>query len=128
MLDLLLMGGAARRRAPRPRPRSPARFAGGADTDSRGGSSEVVRLARRCYSYDEMEEFLDVAMGLVLDFVSEEYSPQLLLVELRYVPEGETGESGCMERAGVRAEYSEFSYEYCPADNTIYIGQKMLWS
>lgn len=81
-----------------------------------------------CYTYEEMEEFLDVAMELVLDFASEQYSPQLFWVELRYVPESASGESLCLERPGVRARYSEFSYEYCPADNTIYIGQKRLWS
>jgi hypothetical protein len=81
-----------------------------------------------CYSYDEMDDFLDVAQELVLDFAFKEYSPQLLWVELRYVAEGESGESACLARGGVRARYSELSYEYCPANNTIYIGQKTLWS
>jgi hypothetical protein len=80
-----------------------------------------------CYSFDEMDEFIHVAEDLVFDFANQEYSPQLLWVELRYVPEGESGKEACLEQPGVQATYTDNSYEYCASDNTIYIGQTMLW-
>lgn len=92
-----------------------------------GAAEKGCRSLETCYSHDEMDELLRVAHELVLDFATDEYTPQLFWVRLRYVAAGESGLSRCYERPGVRAHFTEDSYEYCPADNTIYIGQEELW-
>jgi len=89
---------------------------------------EACASLEGCYAYDEMNDFLDVAEGLVLDFALQEYSPLVFWVDVRYVAAGDSGESMCSEREGVPSRYDELSYMYCSADNTIYIGQKVLWS
>jgi predicted metalloprotease len=44
-----------------------------------------------------------------------------------YVPEGETGEEPCTMGAGGFAMYTDMSYEYCPLDQAVYVGQRQLW-
>ncbi len=74
-----------------------------------------------CYQYDEMDQFLDEAWRLVLGFGLDTYQPRLFGVKLRFVAKGESGNSRCDGR------YTARSFEYCPPDNTIYIGQDQLW-
>lgn len=79
-----------------------------------------------CYSYDEMDEFLELSWGLVRDFSVATYGPRVFDVRLRYVSHGESGDDGCHGEYGT-SKYNDMSYAYCPADKTIYIGQDQLW-
>ena len=81
-----------------------------------------------CYEYEDMDLFLDVAWSLVQEFVRATYPAHVLYVTLRYVPHADTGREACTDRSGTPATYSDRSYEFCPADRTIYIGQDQLWA
>lgn len=80
----------------------------------------------KCYGYDEMNEFLYAAWGLVNEFVAANYQPRLFDVHLRYVAHGESGDEGCQNDSG-STRFTDRSYEYCAADGTVYIGQDEIW-
>jgi Putative neutral zinc metallopeptidase len=89
-------------------------------------ADECVSL-EACYDYSQMDEFLNLAWGFVRAFARARYGTRVLTVNLRYVPNGESGSEPCADRSGGEAKYTDRSFEYCPTDNTIYIGQNSLW-
>lgn len=73
------------------------------------------------YDRAHMAEFLDAVLPMVGQFFKAAYpnlpAPRLLLL----VRTGEGGASAC-------GAYDSWSYEYCPANDSIYIGQDLLWA
>jgi predicted metalloprotease len=53
--------------------------------------------------------------------------PSMPLPEVRYVADGRSGPTGCTDSEGLPARYTGDSYEYCPPDMTVYLGQSTLW-
>lgn len=106
---------------------SAAAPAPGASTWLPAAQEAACESLEDCYEYEDMDQFLDVAWGLVLEFVAATYPARVLYVDLRYVPHAETGESACGNGSGGNGTYSDMSYMYCRSDRTIYIGQDQLW-
>lgn len=101
--------------------------AASAGASAPGAGEAACESLENCYKYDDMDQFLDVAWGLVQKFVSATYSTRVLYVTLRYVPHGDTGDTACRDGSGGHGPYNDRSYMYCPGDRTIYIGQDELW-
>jgi len=84
-----------------------------------------------CFAYHEMSEFYDEGIVLVEEFLAAMYSNPPSPDFWYFVDEGVTGEEACttVSRDGstVRAMYTDLSYEYCPPERAIYVGQQMLW-
>jgi hypothetical protein len=96
-----------------------------------GGSAVPAKAGdcaslENCYAYEEMGTFLDVAWGLVNDFIRDQYDSRLFRVRLQYVPHGDSGDERCTDGSGP-AQYNDMSYEFCAPDETIFIGQDRLW-
>jgi hypothetical protein len=74
-----------------------------------------------CYSESQMGEFLQVGRQMVSQYLSHigvSSRPRLV-----YIPERQRVNSMC---SGISSLNDE-TYAYCPADNTVYIGQHSLW-
>lgn len=78
------------------------------------------------FSYDTMDDYVNAVIPLITPFIEETW-PGMPLPRVVYVPEGAVGREGCADQSGRQARYSSRSYEYCPVDGTIYVGQDMLW-
>jgi hypothetical protein len=79
------------------------------------------------YTYEEMGEYVDVVVNqLILPWLDETW-PSMVVPEVLYVEEGDSGPEGCVDHTGEPAYYSDESYEYCSPDVTVYLGQSMLW-
>ncbi len=74
-----------------------------------------------CYGYEDMQEYLDQIIPPVEQFFDTAYADMPHPAEYIYVPEGDTGPTGCTDG------YADDSYMYCPEDQTIYTGQRTLW-
>ena len=74
-----------------------------------------------CYGYGDMQAYLDQIIPLVEQFFATTYTDMPHPAEYIYVPEGETGPTGCTDG------YTDEAYFYCPADQSIYTGQRSLW-
>lgn len=74
-----------------------------------------------CYSKSQMGEFLQVGRQMVSQYLSHigvSSRPRLV-----YIPEWQRAISVC---SGI-SSLNDQAYAYCPADNTVYIGQNSLW-
>ncbi len=80
-----------------------------------------------CYSYDQMETLADVVIPMVEQYFNQEYAHPRPPDHYYYVANGVTGQEGCTDDSGASAEYNSQSYEYCSADNSVYLGQDRLW-
>jgi Putative neutral zinc metallopeptidase len=101
---------------------------GGSGSGSGDGSGCVTGSLEGCYDYDHMKAFIDrVIVDFVRPFVASQYPGLQPLRSILYVPSGATGPEDCVTQSGQPAQYSSYSYEYCPADVTIYLGQDAIW-
>ncbi len=75
----------------------------------------------------DMRFFLDKIIGLMDGYSKATYQDLPGPAGWYFIPIGVTGEMKCIERPGVTARYSELSYEYCPTDKNIYIGEVRMW-
>ena len=75
-----------------------------------------------------MPQFLDRVLPMVSQFFGEKYPRVAAPRDVKLVLAGETGSSPCRDTNGRRDGYSQESFEYCPANQTIYVGQATLWS
>lgn len=81
-----------------------------------------------CYSYDQMQQLADVIIPMVKQFFDASYATHRAPSAYYYVANGVTGQEACTDPAtGQQATYSSQSYEYCSADNDVYLGQDKLW-
>ncbi len=96
-------------------------------TDATPEPSGSVESLEGLYDYDTMDVFADrVVRELVNPWVRDTW-PGMPLPDVVYVASGESGPQPCTDADGNPAEYSDISYEYCPADATVYLGQETLW-
>ena len=77
-----------------------------------------------CYSENQMGEFLQVGEQMVSDYLTHigvRTRPKLV-----YIAEGHSVNGACKDDSGSRIQGPD-AYDYCGADNTVYIGQHALW-
>ena len=77
--------------------------------------------------YEAMDEYVDAVVEEFLNPWLNETWPRMALPFVMYVPSGVTGPQECTDFDGNPGFYSGLSYEYCPADMTVYLGQDTLW-
>jgi predicted metalloprotease len=85
-----------------------------ATSDRCGGSLEG------CFSYYEMDEYLDAVIPMVAQYFEEHYPRVSAPRDIVYIPSGRAAQTVC-------GTSNSYSYEYCPANRSIYIGQDLLW-
>ena len=82
--------------------------------DRCGGSLEG------CFRYDEMDEYVAAIVPMVTQYFTTAYEG-LPEPEIVYIPNGRHARTYC----GVS---NSQAYEYCTANQTIYIGQDLIWA
>jgi hypothetical protein len=79
------------------------------------------------FDYESMGAYVDeVVAGFMNPWLNETW-PGMRPPYVRYVERGETGPQNCVDAEGEPGYYTEYSYEYCPGDETVYVGQETLW-
>lgn len=78
------------------------------------------------FEYETMDAYVDAVLPMIEPWMRETW-PQMPLPEVVYVPAGESGPEGCLDSNGDQASYTSRSFEYCPPDLTVYVGQRTLW-
>jgi hypothetical protein len=79
------------------------------------------------FDYTQMDDYLDVIVPWISDW-SRLTWPDMSEPEVFYVKHGAGGNEGCAESSGAQGRYSSASFEYCGADQVIYVGQDTLWA
>lgn len=91
-----------------------------ATTACRGGELD------NCFNRDQMGEFVHNGERLVIDYLTQIGITHDSLPTLTYIPATTTASSKCVDRNDNPVQHDR-SYDYCPADNTVYTGQNILW-
>jgi hypothetical protein len=78
------------------------------------------------FTYDTMDDYVDAILPMIEGWIRATW-PGMPLPRVVYVPAGAAGREGCTDGDGRTASYNSRSYEYCPADNRVYVGQDTLW-
>jgi hypothetical protein len=78
------------------------------------------------FEYDTMDEYVNAVLPMIEGWINATW-PGMPLPETIYVPGGAAGREGCLDIDGRPATYTSRSYEFCPADNRVYVGQDTLW-
>lgn len=90
-------------------------------------SNEPTGSLEGAFSYDTMDDYVrQVVAGFMNPWLRDTW-PGLRTPSVRYVGRGESGPQNCIDADGEPAYYSGYSYEYCPGDETVYVGQETLW-
>jgi predicted metalloprotease len=81
-----------------------------------------------CFTFRQMPEFIDRVLPMVQQFFREQYPRVAAPSDVQLVLSGDSGLSPCRDAAGRRGRYTDNSFEYCSANQTVYIGQDTLWA
>ena len=82
-----------------------------------------------CYDYDGMQAFYDEGIAAVVAYIDATFTDPTVMQPAQwiFVEEGATGREPCTDEIGGFATYTDESYEYCPLNETVYVGQRSLW-
>ena len=73
------------------------------------------------FTYSQMGSFVDTVNPMIKEFFAAEYPNLRAPQNVVYVPANQRASSACGTHDGT-------SYEYCPANDSIYVGQDLVWS
>lgn len=79
-----------------------------------------------CYNRDQMHEFVGIGERMVIGYLTQIGVAGHSLPTLTYIPSASSASSPCVDQNGNGTQHDR-SYDYCPTDNTVYIGQNSLW-
>jgi predicted metalloprotease len=78
------------------------------------------------FSHQTMDAYTNAIIPMITQWMDVTWRrmphPQVV-----YVPSGATGPEDCTDPAGRPARYSSQSFEYCGANQIVYVGQDILW-
>lgn len=104
-------------------PDPPATVNDEVDPTAAGGNDSM----EGAYDYHTMEEYVNAVVVQFMDPWLAETWPGMRAPYVMYVGSRESGAQDCLDADGNPGRYSGVSYEYCPGDETIYVGQDTLW-
>ena len=96
-------------------------------SDTNAGGQSRGQSLEGAFSYHTMDDYLEAVTPMITQWIRDTW-PGMRAPTVVYVPRGVSGFEDCLDRTGRVATYSSRSYEYCGADQTIYVGQDMLWT
>jgi predicted metalloprotease len=74
-----------------------------------------------------MRQYADIIIPMVENFYRAALPHEPPPSHIYYIADGQTGLEGCTDSSHQPAHYSATSYEYCPVDQAVYLGQDTLW-
>jgi len=79
------------------------------------------------FDYDTMDDYVDAVTPMITQWIQKTWRGMPLPQRIIYVPHGAAGPEDCLDPSGRAATYTSGSYEYCPAEQVVYVGQDILW-
>jgi hypothetical protein len=79
------------------------------------------------FSLETMDDYVDAITPMITEWVDDTWRSMPDPAGVLYIPQGRAGSSDCLNPNGRVATFTSSAYAYCGADQTIYVGQDMLW-
>jgi hypothetical protein len=89
--------------------------------------TESLDSLEGAFDYDTMGAYVAEVVAAFMNPWLNDTWPDMREPFVRYVERDETGPQNCIDATGEPGYYSGYSYEYCPGDETVYVGQETLW-
>jgi predicted metalloprotease len=89
------------------------------------GACQPPSLAH-CFTEATMQDYLNKIIPMVEDFYTATWVHPLIPNHIYFIADGQSVQSGCQDASGNSTQDAS-AYDYCPADNSVYLGQSMLW-
>ncbi len=80
-----------------------------------------------CFTEATMQQYLNQIIPMVEGFYTATWAHPLMPANIYFIPDGQTMQTGCDDGSGNYATADAGAYLYCAADNSVYLGQGMLW-
>lgn len=84
------------------------------------------RALDSCYRSDQMYELAGAGRGLVNEYLTQVGITGDALPKMTFIPSGSSVSSQCVDLNADSTQHDR-SFDYCPADDTVYVGQNSLW-
>jgi predicted metalloprotease len=75
----------------------------------------------------DMRHFFALIVELIRGYSAETYQSMPDVDAWHFVTLGESGQEGCTDGSGRQAAFTDESYEYCPLDHVVYVGEQQMW-
>lgn len=79
------------------------------------------------FDYNSMDKYVDAILPMITQFLDDTWRGRMPHPKVVYVPRGAAGPEDCLDGSGRASTYSGESFEFCGADETVYLGQDMLF-
>jgi hypothetical protein len=84
---------------------------------------------RGCFtSADEMLTYFEYVLPFIDAFFQQTWPKLPLPAHIYFLSTGATVQQGCIDPANSSQQADDMSYEFCPADNNVYIGETMAYA
>ncbi|MEI6251194.1 MAG: neutral zinc metallopeptidase [Mycobacteriaceae bacterium] len=85
-----------------------------------------IAVADAGYRSDQMAELAEMSKRMVTDYLTQLGISGDALPTLAFIASGQRARSQCVDVSGDETQ-NDWSNDYCPTDNTVYVGQNILW-
>jgi predicted metalloprotease len=75
----------------------------------------------------DMSYFYSQIVAMIQRYSTSTYEAMPDVDEWRFISLGDSGPEGCTDRDGGQGLFTDQSYEYCPLDRTVYVGEQAMW-
>lgn len=79
------------------------------------------------FDRSQMLEFVQCTIPYVDAFLDYQYAYPPRPADVWVIESGYSGPTACVEDDGSTAFYTDQSFEYCPSDQTVYLGEDVVW-
>jgi hypothetical protein len=100
----------------------------GEQDDGYGGCVQCTDYEGCFTESADMSYFFSQIVKWIRQYSADTYESMPDPDKWHFVTLGDSGFEGCTDAAGDRATYTDKSYEYCPLDRTVYVGERMMWA
>jgi hypothetical protein len=79
------------------------------------------------FAKSEMLPFVQCAVPYIDAFLAAQYAVPPRPSNILVIGRDSSGPTACVEPDGTASFYDELSFEYCPMDQTVYLGEEVVW-
>jgi predicted metalloprotease len=98
------------------------------EEDGDYGSCVPCKDYEGCFTKSaDMRYFFTLIVKWIREYSADTYQSMPDVDAWHFVTLGESGPEGCTDASGRRAAFTDESYEYCPLDHVVYVGEQQMW-
>jgi len=82
---------------------------------------------RGCFKESQMQTYFEYVLPFIDKFYDSTWNGLPLPKNVYFIPDGAKVREACEDQKGQPVTGADTSYNYCPADDDVYVGQQLAW-